>query len=131
MLLVLLLCSAVCSALTEEMMLNLVRSYEKSQNTRDAELLMKIVSPNITVWLPSGEGQPVVGQAAVKDFFVAFFGNFATFMENVSEVARTSKTHLFLVAVVVVVLFCFVLFCFVLFFVFFFFFFVYSILGVV
>ncbi len=80
-------CVAATPAATndDEAFLALIAKYEQSQNNRDVNLLQQLVTEGVEVWLPAGQGSPVLGQNAAVKFFIAFFGSFA----KISEVVNT------------------------------------------
>ncbi len=73
------------AATNDEAFLALIDSYERSQNARDIGLLQSIVTPDVEVWLPAGQGQPVTGAPAAVKFFVSFFSSFQSINEVVTQ----------------------------------------------
>jgi hypothetical protein len=73
------------AATDDEAFLALIASYERSQNTRDIGLLQSIIAPDVEVWLPAGQGQPVTGAAGAVKFFVSFFSSFQSINEVVTQ----------------------------------------------
>jgi hypothetical protein len=79
-------------AVDEQSFLSLIASYEKSQNSRDIALLQSVVAPEVSVWLPSGQGDPLIGSAAAVKFFVGFFASFQSISEAVSQRIVTNSS---------------------------------------